>query len=69
MTVHRLPGDTAVVAAFCAGLPGPTSRSRDRRRHAAVAELGEELGIPVTTVLGPQLARWFLGHLEAIAAD
>jgi transposase len=24
MTVHRLPGDTAVVVAFCAGLPGPT---------------------------------------------
>jgi len=24
MTVHRLPGDTAVVMAFCAGLPGPT---------------------------------------------
>jgi hypothetical protein len=23
MTVHRLPGDTAAVVAFCAGLPGP----------------------------------------------
>ena len=24
MTVHRLPGETAAVVAFCAGLPGPT---------------------------------------------
>jgi len=24
MSVHRLPGDTAKVVAFCAGLPGPT---------------------------------------------
>jgi transposase len=24
MTVHRLPGDTAAVVAFCVGLPGPT---------------------------------------------
>ncbi len=24
MTVHRLPGDTSAVVAFCAGLPGPT---------------------------------------------
>ena len=24
MTVHRLPGDTATVVAFCAALPGPT---------------------------------------------
>ncbi len=24
MTVHRLPGDTCAVVAFCAGLPGPT---------------------------------------------
>ena len=24
MSVHRLPGETAAVAAFCAGLPGPT---------------------------------------------
>ena len=24
MTVHRLPGETTAVVAFCAGLPGPT---------------------------------------------
>src|SRR5688572_31196279 len=24
LTVHRLPGDTAAIVAFCAGLPGPT---------------------------------------------
>ena len=32
-------------------------------------ELSEELGIPVTVVLGPQLASWFLANLEAVAAD
>lgn len=32
-------------------------------------ELEEELGIPITTVLGRQLAAWFLGNLEALAAD
>ena len=32
-------------------------------------ELSEELGIPVSAVLGDQLARWFLAHLEAVAAD
>jgi hypothetical protein len=37
------------------------SRARD--------DLSEELGIPVTTVLGPQLASWFFANLEAIAAD
>jgi Restriction endonuclease len=31
--------------------------------------LSEELAIPVTVVLGEQLARWFLAHLEAVAAD
>lgn len=30
--------------------------------------LSEELAIPVTVVLGDQLARWFLAHLEAVAA-
>jgi hypothetical protein len=32
-------------------------------------KLSEELGIPVTVVHGQQLARWFLSHLEAVAAD
>lgn len=32
-------------------------------------ELSERLSVPVTTVLGRQLGRWFLAHLEAVAAD
>lgn len=46
-----------------------TAQSEDRDFSRAQDELQEELGIPVSTLLGPQLARWFLAHLEAIAAD
>lgn len=46
-----------------------TAQAESRDFSRARDELREELGIPVTTVLGPQLARWFLAHLEAIAAD
>ena len=47
MTVHRLPGDTAGVVAFCAALPGPTRVSYEagptgfglaRALHAAGVE-------------------------------
>lgn len=47
-----------------------TTASREAEDFArARDELAEELGIPVTVILGEQLARWFLAHLEALAAD
>lgn len=46
-----------------------TALEEDSDFTRARDELQEELGIPVTTVLGPQLATWFLANLEAIAAD
>lgn len=31
--------------------------------------LAEDLGIPITPVLGKELAAWFLKHLDEIASD
>ena len=53
---------SAAVILSTAGREAPAfAKARD--------ELAEKLGIPVTVVLGHQLARWFLAHLEAVAAD
>lgn len=46
-----------------------TAAREDLAFATARDELSEELGIPVTVVLGEQLARWFLAHLESVAAD
>jgi hypothetical protein len=47
-----------------------TTASREDDAFAkARDQLSEDLGIPVSVVLGDQLARWFLAHLEAVAAD
>lgn len=46
-----------------------TAQEESRQFSRARDDLAEELGIPVTTVLGPQLARWFMANLEVIAAD
>jgi len=47
-----------------------TTAEREDAAFATAREaLSERLGIPVSTVLGPTLARWFLGNLEAVAAD
>jgi hypothetical protein len=46
-----------------------TALAEDSDFARARDELQEELGIPVTTVLGPLLATWFLANLEAIAAE
>lgn len=55
------PVSAAVILSTASGEDGDFSRARD--------ELSEGLGIPVTAVLGRQLAQWFLVHLEAVAAD
>ena len=55
------PVSAAVVLSTAAREDPAFAQARD--------ELAEELGIPVTVVLGEQLARWFLAHLEAVAAD
>lgn len=46
-----------------------TATREDPQFAKARDELAEELGIPVTVVLGRQLASWFLANLEAVAAD
>jgi hypothetical protein len=47
-----------------------TTASREEESFAQERmKLGEELGIPVTSMLGRELARWFLAHLEDLAAD
>jgi len=47
-----------------------TTADREDAAFATAREaLSERLGIPVSTVLGPTLARWFLANLEAVAAD
>jgi hypothetical protein len=46
-----------------------TAAREDPTFAKARDELAEELGIPVTVVLGQQLASWFLANLEAVAAD
>ena len=60
---HRwwAPVSAAVVVSTAAREAPDFAKARD--------ELPEELGIPVTVVLGPQLASWFLANLEAVAAD
>lgn len=55
------PVSAAVILSTAAREDGDFAKARD--------ELAEELGIPVTVVLGDQLARWFLANLEAVAAD
>jgi hypothetical protein len=44
-----------------------TAAEEDASFAAARQLLGTELQIPVSVVLGEQLARWLLGSLEAIA--
>lgn len=47
-----------------------TTATREDTNFAKARDtLSEQLGIPVTVVLGKQLATWFLAHLEAVAAD
>lgn len=46
-----------------------TAFEEDSEFARAREALSDELGIPITAVLGDQLARWFLVHLEALAAD
>jgi len=55
------PVSAAVIVSTAAREASSFAKARDK--------LSEELGIPVTVVLGQQLARWFLAHLEAVAAD
>lgn len=55
------PVSAAVVLSTAACEDPAFAKARD--------ELAEEFGIPVKVVLGEQLARWFLAHLEAVAAD
>ena len=55
------PVSAAVVLSTAAQEDPGFAKARD--------ELAEELGIPVSVVLGEQLAGWFLAHLEAVAAD
>lgn len=55
------PVSAAVILTTAANEAEDFARARE--------ELSGRLGIPVTTVLGRQLAQWFLAHLEAVAAD
>lgn len=57
---HYRPSAAVIIA---------TAHSEDASFEKARVELSERLGIPVTTVLGRELAQWFLAHLEALATD
>jgi len=51
MSVHRLPGDTAKVVAFCAGLPGPTRVAYEAGPTGfGLARTGRRRGIDVRVV-------------------
>ena len=51
MSVHRLPGDTAKVVAFCAGLPGPTRVAYEAGPTGfGLARAGRERGLDVRVV-------------------
>ena len=67
--LNQIREASAAYAPVSAAVILTTAQDESRDFARARDDLGEELAIPVTTVLGLQLARWFLAHLEAIAAD
>lgn len=56
-------------APVAAAVIATTASSEDPEFGTARERLAEELGVPVTAVLGEELSAWFFSHLEAVAAD